>query len=1051
MRKLILILSAVFVFVLQAAAQNRTVSGKVTNDNGAPLEGVSVTSADGKQGTQTDKDGNFSISLPASVKILNFSNVNFEPQSKSIGSDLTVNVSLKIKDNSLQEVVVVGYGTQQKKAFTGSSSKVDTKEFSNLVTPSIDRQLAGRAAGVQVTTSGGLVNSPAVIRIRGIQSITGNNNPLIVVDGTPIITGNLAFATNSNALGDINPADIESIDVLKDGSATAIYGSRAAGGVILITTKKGTKGRSRITYEGFVGYSSPSKKFSLLKAADFVTIANEKRTNAGLAILANTNPTSPLVAETDWQTLVMNNNAPSQSHTLSFQGGTDKTTMYFSLNYSDQKGIVISNYNKAYRARINVEHEANKFVKIGNNISISRQQDGDQNNGSNALGGAIASSLRLLPNVSPYSATGWEGYNITYNPANPTATTSMAAGPNASSIDDNFFNVLYTMKKNKFYSDKYRIIDNAFIELSPFKGFKFRSQVGIDMFNDYSYTGQNVFHGDGNPNGTSNNSDFNILRLVWTNYANYNKSFKRHNIFLTVGHEAQTQTQKSLSANGSSISDPFFIAENYISGTAATQQIFGGYDVREGFLSYFGRVNYDFGNKYFLQASIRRDGQSALAPGKKYGIFPGFSAGWRISEERFWKPRIINELKLKASYAKVGNTLGLYPYLSQFGARNYGNIGGIAPTTVGNPALQWESSAKYDVGIEVGLLKSRILFTADWFLNDVDKLVLDVPQPPSAGIPGSTTQDGGAIAQNIGTLQNRGIELTLNLGIVRKKDFSWDMNVNYSNVNNKITSLYPVGGIPVTTLNRGAYNLIKVGEPMDIIWGYRSAGVNSANGNPMFYKADGSMVQLNLQRTVGAIGTFYYALNANDPNLGVATSLVATDKAKLGVSTPTYYGAFTNTFTYKGFGLDVMFRFSGGNHIMNFTRQEVLFNQSFQNNGSEILNRWTTPGQVTDVPKLYYGQAANINQTGSANSRFVEKGDYIRLQNLVLSYTFDNANLEKRSRGYIKAAKFFVQGQNLYVWTKYKGADPDNISTQGVDAAVSPQVRNISAGFSFGF
>ncbi len=1056
MRKLILILSAVFVFVLNAAAQNRTVTGKVTDDKGTPVEGVTVTSSDGKQGTQTDAAGNFSLSLPASIRSLRFSNVNFEPQSQSIGSQLVVNAKLKTKDTNLEEVVVVGYGTQQKKAFTGSASKVDAKDFAQLVTPSIDKQLAGRAAGVQVTNSGGLVNTPALIRIRGIQSITGNNSPLIVVDGTPIITGNLAFATNSNALGDINPADIESMDILKDGSATAIFGSRAAGGVILITTKKGVKGRSRITYETVMGYSSPSKKFSLLKAADFVTIANEKFTNAGLAARANTNPTSPLAAETDWQSAVMNNNAPSQSHTLSLQAGTDKTTMYMSINYSSQKGIVLSNYNRAYRARMNVEHEMNKFIKIGNNLSVSRQEDGDQNNGSNSLGGSIASTLRLLPNVSPYSGTGWEGYNISY--AVVGATNSMAAGPNSQGVDDNFFNVLYTMNRNKFYSDKYRLIDNAFIELSPFKGVKFRSQVGIDMFNDYSYTGQNLYHGDGFNVGTSNNSNFNILRLLWTNYINLNKSYKRHNVFVTIGHEAQTQTQKSISGNGSSISDPFFIAENYISGSGAVQTVNGTYDVREGFLSYFGRVNYDFANKYFLQATIRRDGQSALAPGNKYGLFPGFSVGWRISEERFWKPRFINELKLKASYAKVGNTLAGYPYLSTFGARNYGNLGGISLTQVGNPPLKWETSSKYDIGIEVGLLKSRIMFTADWFLNDVDKLVLDVPTPPSAGIPGSTTLDGGPIAQNVGKLRNRGIELTLNLGLVRTKNFSWDLNVNYSSVNNEILSLYPVGGLPVTSMTRGNYNMIKVGEPIDILWGYQSAGVNAANGNPMFYKADGSLIQLNLSRTTGAVGTFYYALSKNDPNLGVATSLTAADKTKLGVSTPTYFGAFTNSFNYKGFGLEVMFRFSGGNSIMNFTRQEVLFNQSFQNNGSEILNRWTTPGQITDVPKLYNGQAANINQTGSANSRFVEDGDYVRLQNIVLSYTLDNAMLEKRSRGYIKSARFFVQGQNLYVWTKYKGADPDNINTlvgtqaiQGVDAAVSPQVRNISMGLTVGF
>jgi TonB-dependent SusC/RagA subfamily outer membrane receptor len=310
MRKLILILSAVFVFVLNAAAQDRTISGKVTNDKGAPLEGVSVTSPDGKHGTQTDKDGKYSLTVPSGVKSINFSYVNFEAQNKSIGKLLVLNASLRAVDSKMEEVVVVGYGTQQKKAFTGSSSKVDVKEFASLITPSIDKQLAGRAAGVQVTNAGGLVNTPAVIRIRGIQSISNNNSPLIVVDGTPIITGNLASTTNSNALGDINPADIETIDVLKDGSATAIYGSRAAGGVILITTKKGTKGRSRVTYEGFIGFTSPMKKFQVLNAKQFETIANEKLTNAGLPAKAGVNPLADTV-DTDWQSAVMNNNAAS--------------------------------------------------------------------------------------------------------------------------------------------------------------------------------------------------------------------------------------------------------------------------------------------------------------------------------------------------------------------------------------------------------------------------------------------------------------------------------------------------------------------------------------------------------------------------------------------------------------------------------------------------------------------------------------------------------------------------------------------------------------------
>ncbi|GAB2830463.1 SusC/RagA family TonB-linked outer membrane protein [Ferruginibacter profundus] len=1048
MRKLILTLSGALLLWMNASAQNRPVTGTVTNEKNAPLEGVTVVSPDGKFGSQTDKDGKFSLSLPATVKTLVFSVINYQTVTRSVKT--VMNVTMSLTDTKLEEVVVVGYGTQQKKAFTGSASKIDAKEFSTLMTPSIDKQLAGRAPGVQVTTSGGLANTPAVIRIRGIQSITGNNNPLIVLDGTPIITGNLAGATNSNALGDINPADIESIDVLKDGSATAIYGSRAAAGVILITTKKGSKSKSKVTYDGIAGYSNPLKKFDLLNASEFVTIANEKLTNAGLAARAGVN-TAAQSYNTDWQDLVMNKNASNQSHTIALQSGSDKTTFYFSANYNDQKGIVISNYNKAYRIRLNVDHELNKFVKLGNNLSVSRQQDGDQNNGSNALGGAIASSLRLLPNVSPFLSTGWDGYNITYSPTG-TSTNSMFVGPNSQSVDDNFFNVLYTMKKNKLYSDKYRIIDNAYIEISPLKGLKFRSQVGMDMFNDYSYTGQNVFHGDGYSVGTSSNSDFNILRLVWSNVLNYNKTYKGHSVYLTAGNEIQTETAKSLSANGGSLTDPFFIAENYITNSGTNNTISGTYDVRNGFLSYFGRINYDFKNKYFLQASIRRDGQSSLAPGHKYGSFPGFSVGWRPSEEKFWNKRLVNELKIKASYAKVGNTLTGYPYLTNFGARNYGNLGGLAPIGVGNPDLQWETSAKYDVGFDLGILKDRITFTADYFLNDVDNLVLDVPQPLSAGIPGSPDLNGGTISQNIGKLQNKGIELGLNFGIIRTKDFSWDLNVNYSNVQNEIKSLYPVGGVPVTQIPNGNYNVIQVGDPINILWGYRSAGVNTANGNPMFYKADGSLIQLNLSRITGfTVGSFYTATDKNNGALGTAATLTAADKVKLGTSTPTYYGAFTNTFNYKGLELEVMFRYSGGNKIMNYTRQEVIFNQSFQNNGKEILTRWTTPGQETEVPKLYYGQAANINQTASASSRFVEKGDYIRLQNLSISYTFKNASLERVTNGYVKSARFFVQGQNLAVWSKYKGADPDNISTLGIDAAVSPQVRNLSMGVSLGF
>lgn len=1031
----------------QIMAQTRTITGKVTDATGNPLPNVSVVIKGSNTGTTTAADGTWSLKLPAGAKVVIFSTIGMETVERTIGTREKFEISLVASDKNLQDVVVVGYGIQQKTAFTGSASKVDAKGFSNLVTPSVDKQLAGRAAGVQVTTSGGLVNSPAVIRIRGTQSISQGNDPLIVVDGVPIISGNLSATTNSNTLGDINPADIESIDILKDGSATAIYGSRGAPGVIQITTKKGTRGRAKVTYDGVLGISNPLKKFSLLNAKQFETIVNEKYTNAGLTPLAGVN-TAVDTANTDWQSTVMIKNALSQSHTVSVQGGSEKVTYYMSLNYSDNKGIIISNYNRAYRVRANLDYEANKFVKIGANMAISRQEDGDQNNGSNSLGGAIASAIRLLPNVSPYSATGYLGYNIDYPNSN-----LMTQGPNNKTIDDNFFNVAFTLRNNKQYSDKYRILADPYIEVSPIKGLKLRSQVGIDMLNDYAYQGWNLYHGDGYGTGLVYNAAQNWLRLVWSSYFTYNVLVNGHNFTVTGGYEPQKQTYKWFSANGSNISDGFYIQENVISSSASTQSIGGNYD-KTGFASTFGRFNYDYHNKYFVQASFRRDGQSALAPGKRYGTFPGFSVGWRPSQETFWQGNSflntwINEAKLKASYAKVGLTLGGYPYLTTFGNTPYGNLSGLGATGVGNADLQWETSKKYDAGIELGIWKNRFTFTGDWFLNDVNNLVLAVPTPLSAGIAGSTGTSGGAISQNVGTLRNNGIELSLSANIIAKKDFSWSASFNYSHIKNKILSLYPIGGVPTKTLDDGVYNLIRVGDPTHLIYGYRYAGVNTQNGNPMFYKADGSLVQLSLAKDATK-GSFYVANSKDDGSLGAQSSLSATDKTNLGQGVPTWFGAFINNISYKGFAFEIMLRYSGGNKIMNITRQDALFNMSFQNNGTEILNRWTAPGQVTDVPKVFYGQAANISQSSNSNSRFVEDGKYLRLQNVVLSYNLDPKMLGW-SNGYIRSVKAFVQGQNLHVWSKYKGADPDNINTQGLDAAVSPQVKTISFGLSVGF
>lgn len=1038
MRKLLVALAAILLLGGQLLAQ-KTITGKVTDEKGSPIPNASVIVKGTATGTVTKPDGTYSLTVPATAKTLVISSVDMTAAEVSIGSQSAIDVTMKPNNASLQEVVVVGYGTQQKKAFTGSASKVDVKEFANLMTPSVDKQLAGRATGVQVTNTSGTVNAPARILIRGINSINQSQGPLIVVDNIPIISGNLAATTNSNALGDINPADIEDIQVLKDGSATAIYGSRAAGGVIQITTKKGDRGRIKTNYDGFVGFSNVLKRWDLLNADQFVQIANEKLANAGQAARAGVNPGG---VNTDWQDEALIGNAMVQNHTISFSGGTNKLLYYLSANYSDQQGTVLSNWNKAYRVRANLENEVNKYVKIGNNLTISRQDDADQNSGSNSLGGAIASTLRLLPNVSPYRADGAGGYNINY----PVGNNMLPPGPNSQGVDDNFFNVAFVLQNNRYNSEKYRIIDNAFIDITPVKGLKIRSQFAYDYFSDYSFQAWDPRHGDGYSGvGLVYNASQNIQRYIWSNFFNYNIGFKGHNFFLTGGYEFMDQTSKNFSSTGQALSDIFFMKENLISGSASTQTIGGGYS-KSGFTSIFGRLNYDYKNRYFAQATFRRDGQSSLAPDKRYGDFPGFSVGWRPSEEGFWKGNaFLNkwfpEFKVKASYAKVGTTLGGLPYLSTFGTAPYGNLSGIAVNGIGNADLQWETSAKYDVGVEFAMLDRRINVTADWFLNDIDNLVLGVPTPLSAGIPGNS------ISQNIGSMENRGIELAVDALVIQNKDFSWNVNVNFSNVQNKITNLYSISGNPVPYIQNGAYNLIRVGDPYNIIYGYESAGVNTATGNPMYYKADGRLVMHNIPNN-----TFYY-INGKDDGTIVpanATTMAFADRKKLGLGVPTYFGAISNTFTYKGLTLDFMFRYSGGNKIMNTTRQEALLNQSFQNNGTEILERWTTAGQVTNVPKLYWGQGNNINQNGLAISRFVENGNYIRLQNVVLSYAFGSKQIQNWTNGFVQNLRVYAQGQNLAVWTKYKGADPDNISGGGVDASVSPQIRTVSFGLSLG-
>jgi len=1041
MRKLATLMVMLVLSISQVMAQNsRTITGKVTDEMGTPIPNASVVVKGTTLGTTTDKEGSFSLKVPETAKTLVFSSVNFAAREISIGKSSTVNVNLTPETSNLDEVVVVGYGVQKKKDVTGAIGKIDAGPIATLVTPSVDKQLGGRTAGLRVTNSSGLVNQPPIIRIRGVNSINGSSSPLFVLDGIPVESGGFAGYTTDNLLASINPADIESIEVLKDGSATAIYGSRASNGVIMITTKRGKSGKLNVNYSLVQGYASPSKRFDLLNAQEFVSIANEKLSAAGLANGAFMNSEN---TNTDWQDYVYRKNAASVNHNLSIDGGTEKSNYFVSFNYASQEGLVITNSVKRYNIRANIDQRVNKWLKLSNYITLSRTEDADQNNGGNSLSGATANVLRALPNVRIFNPAlpQFDGFNVTADGA------ALGSDANTRLIENNYTNIAYVMAKNRFRSKKHRIINNLGVEIKPLSWLTYNFKAAIDYITLDEYLTYDPKHGDGrNSIGRVQNQAANSLRYVLQNYLNINKSFGKHNMYATLGYENQLENSNSFQAIGTNISDPFFQQNNVISNSYAVQQSSGGYSEGPGFVSYFARVNYDYAGKYFLQATIRRDGLSRFAPENRFGNFPGFSAGYRVSNEEFWKTsglaKTINEFKVRASWAKVGNTAiagGNFPYLSLYGSAPYGAISGIAASQAGNPNLQWETNDKLDVGFDLTMLNNKLNITFDYYKNNNNNLVLAAPQPPSFGVPGNQ------IFQNIGSMENKGIELTVNANIIRKKDFSWDFGVNFTTQSNKVKSLYLDQDVIISN-GTGNYNILRVGEPISALFGYTFAGVNSSNGNPVYRKADGSLIMGNITNS-----SYFSITELNSATQGAAGTLAAADRSVLGNSLPTWFGGVTSNLKYKQFSMEMLWRFSGGNKIMNLTKQESLMNQGFLNNGRAILNRWTKAGDITDVPRLWYNRDNFTNLNQQASTRFIENGDFLRLDNLQINYDVNVKSLTKLTNSYIKSVRFFVQGQNLILITKYTGIDPDNTDVRGLDYNSVPQARAISFGLNVGF
>jgi len=1044
MKKLLQSLFILLFIASSAIAQERTITGTVTGkEDGMPLPGVSVKIKGATGGTTTGADGKFTIRVASTASTLEFSSIGYLNQSIAISGRNSINVSLATDAQSLTDVVVVGYGTAARKDVIGSVAKVSGESLQNIPAPSFDRALAGKATGVQVITPSGLLGQAPQIRIRGINSITSGASPLYVVDGIPVISGDVGGFTSVNALADINSNDIESIEILKDGAATAIYGSRAANGVVLITTKRGKTG-TQFNYDGWAAIANISSRFDLLNADEFVTIANERFTNAGQTPQAKPTPDgSGGFIDTDWQDAVFQQSV-QQSHSVSASGGTDKTKYFMSLGFTDQKGAIVSNSLRKYSFRANLDQKITNFLTFGITSGVTYQKNLGPLAGSNNLSGNIFAATRMLPNVPIYSSTDITGYNISAD------RRSLGPGANLSPISDNIPNIRFVLDNNVRQSQTIRLIGSTYLEAKIFDGLKFKTQMGIDgsYIEDFVYTDPR--HGDGfSSNGSMSQAYSPFFRWNWQNILSYTKSINgEHNIDVTLVSELQKQRSSFFQANVSNLLNIYF-NQNITSGTFITPTVSGGLTLN-GIESYLGRLNYNYKNKYYITGSIRRDALSSLPMGNRVGYFPGVGVQYRINQEEFFKNAeslsFISDLRLKASFAEVGNTdIGSFPYFGTYGAALYGNQGGIGFNNTGNPLLKWESQKKYDVGLDIGLFTNRVNVGVNYWKQDTKDLILAAPTAPVLGVPGNS------ISRNVGSMTNKGWEFSVNADVLPSGKVKWNTTLNFSIQNNKVNGL--VDGNDIV----GDYNLTRVGESIRTLYGYQYAGVNAANGNPLYVKADGSLVQGRISNT-----TYYkydpanpnYFFNAAQPvsatNPDNRSSLTADDKVILGNSLPKWFGGFNNTITYGDFDLNVFLRFQGGNYIMNRTRQDLLSN-NFVNNSTEVLGRWQSPENPGDgqTPRLWAARGAFINLDNNAVSRFVEKGDFLRMDNLALGYSLPSSIL---SKGSIKKVRVYASAQNLFVITGYKGLDPEtNTSGAGVDFNGNPQLRTFTFGLNLGF
>ena len=999
MRKLLLLwVGCLFLLGQALAQQSRTVTGKVTDDKGSPIANASVTVKGTSIGTTTDAAGSFSLNIPESAKALVISSVGMAQQEITIGSRTAFTVSLQTTEQALQEVVVVAYGTTKKTDLTGSVSQVKAPDIENKPFSSIDKVLQGQVAGLQSVAGSGQPGANQAILIRGVSSITAGTGPLWVIDGVPVNTGDASrLQTTANLLSTLNPNDIESISVLKDAASQSIYGSRAANGVIVVTTKKGKAGKTRLRFDTEVGMSDvayENEKYRPLTAAEYFAITREG--------FVNNNRSQTYIDQTlaglgynngvDFNWLEgTTQRGTQQQYNISLDGGNEKTTFYISAGHFIQQGTTINSELKRTTGNIRLAHKANDKVSVNFNLNGGYVGQRAPLAGG-AFGNPVLSSYFLLPSRNPYKADG--SYDLGNNFGGLHNTIALT------DIDKRFLRE--TSLRGSLGID-YKILNNL----------RFRTSYGADfnMLEEDQYN--NPLHGDGAAsNGRAFSYYTRYYNWVWTNTLDFNQNLLKDRelgLNMQVGYEAQ-KSNAYFSSLQSQDFPPTTLLTFPSAGarpTTATATI-----SQYSFTAAFASANLNFENRYVVSGSYRRDGSSRFGENTKYGNFWSVGFSWNVDREAFMQGvDWISQLKLRTSYGVNGNgNIGNYDWIPLYGyGNNYNQQPGSAPSNVGDSSLTWELNKPFNVGFDVSIFKNRFNVSMDYYVRKSTDLLLNVPLSRTSGFSTAT--------RNIGEMENRGVEITLNAIPVQARDFTWVIDFNFANNKNKITSL--PGGNDIADGNF----IIRQGVAYRTFFLRQYAGVDPANGDPLWYTDSSRKATTNTYPGPGA-------------------------RALGGNALPKYFGSLTNSFTYKGFQIEAQLYYNFGNHVYDTWGSYYLgagFGPTY-NKVARVLNRWQKPGDVTDIPK-YIENGNRSFQSGS--TMWYNQGDFIRLRNIQVGYNLPRTLI---SRAKMSSAFFYVRGTNLFTWVKDENLpfDPEQGTTSATNLNVFiPKTVTVGVNLTF--